>query len=40
MQVGECYVCTAVNENYTIAQWSAHLFGKQNVPGSNPGGGA
>ena len=32
----KCHVCAIVHESYTIAQWLAHLPGKQN-PGSNPG---
>ena len=36
-KLGKCHVCAAVDESYTIAQWLAHLSGKQKVPGSNPG---
>ena len=34
---GKCHMCTAVDESYTIAQWSAYLPSKQ-VPGSSLGG--
>ena len=39
-KLGKCHVCATVDESYTVAQWLAHLPGKQNVPGSNSGGAA
>ena len=39
MSFGQTLVA-AVDESYTIAQWLAHLPGKQKVPCSNPGGAA
>ena len=36
----KCHVCATVDESYTIAQRSAHLPGKQKIPGSNPRGAA
>ena len=32
--LGRCLVCDAVDESYTIVQWSAHLHNNQKVPGS------
>ena len=35
--LGGCLVCDGVDESYTIVQWSAHVPGKQKVPGSKRG---